>query len=255
MATTYTYQPQPKTFSTFPPVVKYLLIANIAVFLLQMFTTLQRTLIDDFALHTIVSQLSIQHGGSNMLISEIKPFQAWQLITYSFLHGDYAHILLNMFALWMFGSVIEKVWGGKRFLFYYFACVIGAAIAQLIVQYLRTQSLLSTEPGTLSLQEMKYAFESINVPTVGASGGVFGLLLAFGMMFPKQPIYFLFLPVPIPAMWFVIIYGAIELFMGVTGTMSGIAHFAHLGGMIFGFILIQYWLGKLPWKPVPGKLF
>ena len=225
----YSYQPQPRSFSSFPKVVKALLIANVVVFVLQQLPSLHGFLLNNFALWSLTSKAVAPNGA---VVAQLPPFQLWQLITYGFMHGGITHLLFNMFALWMFGSVIEKVWGSKRFLFYYLVCVAGAAVAQLIV-----------------------SFGELAPPTVGASGGVFGLLLAFGMMFPRQPIYFIFLPVPIPAKWFVLGYGAIELFMGVTGTMAGVAHFAHLGGMVFGFLLIQYWLGKLPWKPLPGKLF
>lgn len=231
MAYTYTYQPQPRTFSAFPPVVKILLIANIAIFAVQyLLPQVGNMLMNHFALWPLTNQVIDQFGQRHNIRP---PFQVWQVLTYGFMHGGIGHLFFNMFALWMFGSVIEKVWGSKRFLFYYLVCIAGAAAAQLIVTY-----------GVLKAY-----------PTVGASGGVFGLLLAFGMMFPRQPIYFIFLPVPIPAKWFVIGYGAIELFFGVTGTLSGIAHFAHLGGMVGGYLLIQYWLGKLPWKPPPGKLF
>jgi membrane associated rhomboid family serine protease len=126
----------------------------------------------------------------------------------------------------MFGVQIENAWGSRRFAFFYFVCVIGAGLIQLIVV---------TTSGSF-------------YPTVGASGGVFGILLAFGMMFPNQPIYIYFL-FPIKAKWLVIGYGAIELWAGITGTQAGVAHFAHLGGMLFGFLLIQYWRGKLPIQP------
>lgn len=155
-------------------------------------------------------------------------FWPWQLVSYAFLHGGLGHILFNMFALWMFGVQLENSWGTRRFAIFYFACVVGAGIIQVIVA--------SIEPGYY--------------PTIGASGGVFGILLAFGMMFPEQPIYLYFL-FPIKAKWFVIGYGVIELIGGVqsVGGGSSIAHFAHLGGMLFGFLLIQYWRGKLPIRP------
>ncbi len=248
----YNYQPQPKTLSAFPKVVKALLLANVVIFGLQQIPSLTLFLQNTFALQSLMNKLQ---AGNGMLIANLPSFHPWQLITYGFLHGGIAHLLFNMFALWMFGSVIEKVWGSKRFLFYYLVCVAGAALAQLLVMYIRTKMLMASPEEYTSIHEIIYQFRVINVPTVGASGGVFGLLLAFGMMFPRQPIYFAFIPAPIPAKWFVLGYGAIELFMGVTGTMAGVAHFAHLGGMLFGFVLIQYWLGKLPWKPPPGKLF
>jgi membrane associated rhomboid family serine protease len=146
-------------------------------------------------------------------------FAPWQVLTYGFLHGGLMHLLFNMFGLYMFGSDIEAVWGQRRFVTYYLTCVITAAIAQLAVTWV-TGSFY---------------------PTVGASGGLFGVLLAFGMMFPKRVVVLLIPPVPLPAWLFVTLYGLIELYMGISGTAPGVAHFAHLGGMIGGYILIQYW--------------
>ncbi len=131
-----------------------------------------------------------------------------------------------MFGLWMFGVQLENAWGSQRFGVFYAVAVIGAGVIQLIVA--------TIEPGFY--------------PTVGASGGVFGLLMAFWMMFPNQPIYLYFL-FPIPAKWFVVIFGAFELYLGFAGGANGVAHLAHLGGMLFAFFLIQYWRGKLPWQP------
>jgi membrane associated rhomboid family serine protease len=146
-------------------------------------------------------------------------FAPWQLITYGFLHGGLMHLLFNMFGLYMFGSDIESVWGRRRFVFYYLTCVVTAAIAQLAVTWL-TGSFY---------------------PTVGASGGLFGVLLAFGMMFPRRVVVLLIPPIPLPAWLFVTLYGLIELYLGITGTAPGVAHFAHLGGMIGGWLMIQYW--------------
>jgi membrane associated rhomboid family serine protease len=131
-----------------------------------------------------------------------------------------------MFALFMFGSDIERVFGQRRFLAYYFACVVTAAAAQLVV------SAASGAP----------------YPTVGASGGVFGLLLAFALYFPRRTVMLIFPPIPMPAWLFVTLYGALELYLGVTGTMAGVAHFAHLGGMLGGFLMIQYWRGRPPFR-------
>lgn len=158
------------------------------------------------------------------------PFEVWQLVTYSFLHGGVIHLLFNMYALWLFGTSILQVWGRDRFLTYYFVCVVGAAMVQLVVQNQAMQ-------------------QGVVIPTIGASGGVFGILLAFGMMFPNQTIMLLIPPMPVKAKYFVIGYGALELYLGVRGPQSGVAHFAHLGGMAFGFALIQYWRGRLPVKP------
>lgn len=145
-------------------------------------------------------------------------FYPWQLVTYMFLHGGIAHIFFNMFALWLFGQGVENLWGTKRFIIFYFICGVGAAFIQLLV--------------------------SSNAAVIGASGAIFGVLLAFGMMFPDQYIYLIIPPIPMKAKYFVIIYGAIELISGVTNAEPGIAHFAHLGGMLFGFIMIKYWQHK-----------
>ena len=150
-----------------------------------------------------------------------RDFAPWQILTYGFLHGGLTHLLFNMLGLYMFGSDIERVWGQKRYLTYYLTCVITAAIAQLVV----TSMMGSAHP------------------TVGASGGVFGLLLAFGMMFPRRTVVLLIPPIPMPAWLFVTLYGLIELYLGITGTASGVAHFAHLGGMVGGYLLIVYWRG------------
>jgi len=153
-------------------------------------------------------------------IASTRPqFGISQLVTYAFLHGGMMHLLLNMYALWMFGSRIERLWGSKVFAIYYFVCVVGAGLMQLLV---------SSQGNNI-------------YPTVGASGGVFGLLLAFGMFYPRERLILIFPPIPMEARWFVIVFGAIELWFGITGTAQGIAHFAHLGGMLFGFILILYW--------------
>lgn len=153
-------------------------------------------------------------------------FAPWQLITYGFLHGSVMHLLLNMYALWLFGVGLENMWGSRNFAIYYFVCVLGAALTQIIYQ----------------------SFSGVYSPTIGASGGVFGILLAFGLFFPNQVLILLIPPIPIKAKWFVIIYGTIELGFGVTGTDDGVAHFAHLGGMLFGLLLILHWM-KHPPKP------
>lgn len=150
-------------------------------------------------------------------------FAPWQLVSYGFLHGGFNHLFFNMFALWMFGLQLERVWGSQRFALYYFVCIVGAAITQLIVQQLSGQSY----------------------PTIGASGAVFGLLLAYGVTWPENRVLLLFFPMPIKAKWFVLIYGGIELIFGITNAMPQIAHFAHLGGLLFGAGLLWRW----GWRP------
>lgn len=157
-------------------------------------------------------------------------FLPWQLLSYGFLHGNFTHLFFNMFALLMFGSAIEQVWGQRRYALYYFVCLVGAGLIQLVV-------------ATMAVESGQRPY-----PTVGASGAVFGLLLAFGMMFPNRQVMLLIPPIPMKARTLVIAYGALELFLGVTNTQSGVAHFAHLGGMLFGFVLIQYWRGRWPFN-------
>ena len=151
-------------------------------------------------------------------------FLPWQVVSYAFLHGSVFHLFFNMMGLWMFGSEIERVWGPKRYLQFYMVSVLSAAIAQLLVAMLLNATY----------------------PTIGASGGLFGLLLAFGMLFPNRQIMLLIPPIPMKAKVFVALYGAIELVLGVTGTQQGVAHFAHLGGMLGGFLMIQFWRGRPP---------
>jgi membrane associated rhomboid family serine protease len=184
------------------PTNKALILANLVVFGLQY--------LFGYTLESLFSLWPPQSGR----------FQIWQLLTYGFLHGGWMHLFFNMFALFMFGSEVERLFGARRYLVYYLACIVGAALMHIIVV---TSAGL---PG---------------YPTLGASGGVFGLLLAFGMAYPKRMIMLLFPPIPMPAWLFVTLYGILELYLGITQTMSGIAHFAHLGGMATGFVLIRYW--------------
>ena len=149
-------------------------------------------------------------------------FAPWQVITYAFLHASLTHLLFNMLGLWSFGSDLERVWGRRRFIAYYLTCVVTAAVTQLVF----TSLMGSTHP------------------TVGASGGVFGLLLAYAMLFPHRTVMLLFPPIPMKAPIFAVVYGAIELFLGVSGTQEGVAHFAHLGGMLGGFLLLLAWRRK-----------
>ena len=150
-------------------------------------------------------------------------FQPWQLVTYAFLHGGFNHLFFNMFAVWMFGFQIERAWGSKKFAEYYFICLLGAGLIQLLVQYLSGDVY----------------------PTIGASGAVFGLLLASGITWPNNKLILIFFPVPIKAKWFVLIYGVAELIFGVTGALPQVAHYAHLGGLFFGAGLLWRW----GWRP------
>ncbi len=189
-----------------PPVTLFLIGANALVFLLQMSVP---GIEAPFALWPLAAARA---SGGHV------SFQVWQLVTYAFLHGSLLHIGFNMFALYMFGAPMERVFGARRYLTYYFVCVLSAAIAQLI---------------TSALSGALY-------PTVGASGGVFGLLLAYAIYFPHNRIMLIFPPIPMPARVFVVVYAGLELLLGVTGTQEGVAHFAHLGGLVGGYLMLRF---------------
>ena len=171
-------------------------------------------------------------------------FKIYQFVTYMFMHGGFAHLFFNMFALWMFGMTLERVFGPKRFLIYYMVCGIGAGLVQELVQYIEFESVLAAyervDIGSAIIPMSEY-LNLMN--TVGASGAVYGILLAFGMLFPNQGMFVFPFPFPIKAKYFVIIYILIELLLGFQGH-DNVAHFAHLGGMLFGFLLIKYWRKK-----------
>ena len=187
-----------------PPATQALLLANVAMFFLG-----------DLLAPGLLSPLALYPIGAG--------FWPWQIVTYAFLHGNFNHLFFNMLGLWMFGGELEHVWGQKRFLQFYAASVVAAALTQLIVN-----ALLGS-----------------NLPTVGASGGLFGLLLAFAMIFPNR-IILLFFVIPMKAKWLVALYGLVELYQGVYVMNSGVAHFAHLGGMLGGLLTIRYWRGQAP---------
>ncbi|MGE5335555.1 MAG: rhomboid family intramembrane serine protease [Nitrososphaerota archaeon] len=201
-------------FYSLPPATWGLLIANTVIFLLQMAGG-NALLVYYFGLWPLTTTplSDVLSGGT---------FMPWQLITYSFLHGGVLHLLLNMYALYLFGADLERVFGERRYLALYFASVLTAGVSQLL------WSALTYAPP---------------FPTIGASGGVFGLLLAYGMYFPDRIVTLIFPPVALPARLFVILYGALELYLGVTGTATGVAHFAHLGGMLGSYLVILYWRG------------
>lgn len=195
-------------FDRLTPVNRTLIIVNVIVFLIQ-----------NTAFGGVISYYLALWPWAD-LGPESPGFMPWQLVTYAFLHGGWTHLFFNMFAIFMFGGEIEQLFGRQRYLLYYFLCVIGAALMHLIV--VRVAQLPP-------------------VPAVGASGAVFGLLLAFGMAYPKRMIVLLIPPIPMPAWLFVTAYGLLELYLGVTQTQQGVAHFAHLGGMATGFVIIRYW--------------
>ena len=196
------------------PVVYNLLIANVVAYLATM-------LLDTNQMYALFALFPI---GSPF-------FEVWQPITYMFLHGDFSHIFFNMFALWMFGRGLEMEMGSKRFFIYYFTCGIGAALVQLGM----------AEVDIMNMESQGAIWSYMLTPTVGASGAVFGLLLAFGMMHPNATIMLLIPPIPMKAKWFVVIYGIIELLLIIFQAQDGIAHFAHLGGMFWGWLLMLFW--------------
>lgn len=234
-------------FDSTPHVIKNLIIIN-SLMLLASFA-FERFMVGHFALFYPESPL----------------FRPYQLLTHMFMHGDFVHLFFNMYALWVFGRVLEKTWGGKRFLFYYLATGLGAVCLHLFVLWIQMQhiesnmevGLLANLKNTLTMREaidmrdlnsyFVRAPEWSNMlltPTLGASGAVFGVLLAFGMMFPDTELQLLFPPIVLKAKWFVLIYGGIELVLGFSYATSNIAHFAHVGGMLFGFLIIKYWQKK-----------
>lgn len=183
--------------------------------------------------------------GLHLFIAE--EFKPLQMVTYMFMHGDFFHLFFNMFALFMFGRVLESVWGPKRFLTYYMVTGVGAGIVQEVVQFIYYKTQLSMySMVNLGAGMVLPMDEYLNMwTTVGASGAVYGILLAFAMTFPNEKLFVMPIPFPIKAKYFVLIYGAIELFMGLSPRVGdNVAHFAHLGGMLFGIILILYWRKK-----------
>jgi membrane associated rhomboid family serine protease len=227
---------RPTSFSQLPEVVKNLLIINGLFFLGTIsLDNLGVDLTQILALHQFQSANFMPH----------------QLITHFFMHANLTHLLLNMFALWMFGKILENVWGGKRFLIYYMFTGLGAAALHLVFSQYQISELTNDMPGILELAKkglynpgnansLKLT-QLVSTPTVGASGAVFGILLAFGMLFPNTLLYIYF-AIPVKAKYFVIVYGLIEIYSGLSNNPGdNVAHFAHLGGMLFGFLIIKYW--------------
>ena len=167
-------------------------------------------------------------------------FHWWQPVTHMFLHGGFGHLFFNMYALFIFGSVLERVWGTKKFLLFYFVTGVGAAAVHIGVQWIQMQALMNSV-GEGSMAAVQAIHNLKMTPTVGASGAIYGVLMGYAMLYPDSVLTLIFPPVSLKAKWFVLIFAAIELALGVFGTRAGIAHFAHLGGLIFGFILIMYW--------------
>lgn len=236
-----------------PPVTKNLIIVNFLLYLVSLFMpSFGDSLNDVLGLHYFMSE----------------NFNPAQLVTYMFLHGGFSHLFFNMFSLWMFGRYLESVWGAKRFLVFYMICGVGAAIVQELVWHFTLESdyvaLLAkqiSETEGVMVSELKIEIweqiRSMNpsrladvdryagmLCTIGASGAVFGILLGFAFVFPNLPLYLMFIPVPIKTKYFVIFYAVIEFFFGINGSMDSIAHFAHLGGMLFALVILLYWRKK-----------
>ena len=226
---------RPTSFSQLPEIIKNLLIINGLLF----FATIT---LDNFGIDLNKSLALHQFQSPN--------FRPHQLITHFFMHGDFTHLFFNMFAIWMFGKTLENIWGAKRFLTFYIITALGAAAIHIfVIQYQIFQLAESSEMLDLAKKGL-YNTSNINslrltqlvsTPTVGASGALFGILLAFGMLFPNTLLYIYF-AIPIKVKYFVIIYGALELYAGISNNPAdNVAHFAHLGGMLFGYLLLKYW--------------
>lgn len=234
-------------FNRIPPVTKHLIIINFICWLASIALSSHFDFDRRLGLHFFLSP----------------DFNIAQIFTYMFLHDttNFAHIFFNMFTLFMFGVTLERAFGWKRFLFYYVSCGLGAALFQELIAFIRYENIV----GLFSAEELNYIRETggelfrsgmnwtgdagtmnliLNVPTIGASGAVYGVLLAFGVLFPNVPLYLFFIPIPIKAKWMVIGYGVIELLLALSTTGDGVAHFAHLGGMVFGLLMLIYWKKK-----------
>ena len=227
-----------------PDVTKNIIIINVLLFLGKLAASSKNI---DLDMH-----LAMFYPGSTF-------FKPWQMVTHIFMHGDITHLLFNMFGVWMFGARLEQMWGPKRFLQFYFFSALGAFLLHFGIVYFQIQQLqalvdpaamqqMITEGGQILLSGQNYTNETLaalnlnyNIPVLGASGALFGILVAFAIYWPNTELYIMFLPIPIKANYAVIGYAAFELFSGISGILPGIAHFAHLGGALFGFLLVKYW--------------
>lgn len=217
----YQYQ-RPGFLSNVPKVIKNLLIINVLMFVATLVN--QRFMISTFGLFYPTSEY----------------FRWWQPVTHMFMHGGFWHILFNMYTLFIFGCVVERMIGSRKFLIFYFVCGLGAAAVHLGVQALQAHAFMNQLAQGVQSAAVSYAQLKMT-PTVGASGAIYGVLIAYALLFPDSRLTLLFPPVSLSAKWMVIIFAGIELITGITGTADGMAHFAHLGGMLFGWLLITYW--------------
>ncbi|MBQ8170276.1 MAG: rhomboid family intramembrane serine protease [Bacteroidales bacterium] len=218
----YSYDNRGGILSGIPAAIKHIIIINVLMMLLTLMR--ENFMYETFALFYPTSPF----------------FHWWQPVTHMFMHGGFWHLFFNMYTLFIFGSVLERVWGTKKFLVFYFVTGLGAALVHTGVEWIQMQSLISkaaegSSAAMASIHAMKMT------PTVGASGAIYGVLMGYAMLYPDSVLTLIIPPISLKAKWFVLIFAAIELLTGVTGTGGGIAHFAHLGGLIFGFLLMWYW--------------
>ena len=202
--------------SSIPPVTRNLLIINVIMFIATLIN-------EDFMIRTFA-----------MFYPSSPLFRWWQPLTHMFMHGGVWHIFFNMWSLWMFGTVLEQAIGSKKFGVYYFICGLGAVALHTLVQYLQVQPVLAAG-------NMNAYYALVNTPTLGASGAVYGILIGYAMLYPDSILTLIFPPISMKAKWFILIFAVIELLTGVLGTADGVAHFAHLGGMLVGFLLMFWW--------------
>ena len=218
----YSYGNRGGFLSSIPTAVKNIIIINVLVMI--MISLNREFMFEKFALFYPTSPF----------------FHWWQPVTHMFMHGGFGHLFFNMYTLFIFGTVLERVWGPKKFLIFYFATGLGAAAVHLGVDWIQVQNWVQqaaegSHSALISIHQLKMT------PTVGASGAIYGVLMGYAMLFPDSIMTLIFPPISMKAKWFVLIFAAIELITGITGTGAGIAHFAHLGGLIFAFILLMYW--------------
>lgn len=216
----YYYQENRRGFlSNVPPVTKNLIIINVLIFVA-----------------TVINE-NFMIGTFGLFYPTSPYFRWWQVITHMFMHGGFWHILFNMYTLFIFGVVVERIIGSKKFLLFYFVCGLGAAALQMGTQYLEVQAFMNSD----SQAALQSLIDLKRTPTVGASGAIYGVLIGYAMLFPQSKMTLLFPPVTLSAKWMVIVFAVIELFTGVVGFADGVAHFAHLGGMLIGWLLIRFW--------------
>jgi len=221
----YSYDNRGGFLSSIPIATRNIIIINVLVMIMTMLN--ENMMYEKFALFYPTSPF----------------FHWWQPVTHMFMHGGFWHLFFNMYTLYFFGRVLEERWGAKKFLIFYFVTGLGAALVHTGVEWLQMNHWMSqVAEGSLAAQSKIYALKM--TPTVGASGAIYGVLMGFAMLYPDAILSLIFPPVSMKAKWFVLIFGGIELLTGITGVGGGIAHFAHLGGLIFGYLLIMYWKKK-----------